>query len=65
MDPKGEYRGIARVSTTELLVERQDGTVESLCRRSIGPWHLWVRVGMYSIFRDGRRRDGQPDGKTE
>ncbi len=35
----------------------------SLCRRSIGPRHLWVR-GMYSIFRDGRRQDGQPDGKT-
>ena len=32
MDPKGEYRGIARGINDrgELLVERQDGTVEEV-----------------------------------
>ena len=46
-------------------MERPDGAGGSLMPESKSVRGIYeVCVGRYSIFRDGRRQDGQPDEKT-
>lgn len=55
LDPKGEFRGTARGINDqgELLVERQDGSIEEVyARRGVCAWGIRLRVASEAAERD-------------